>query len=58
MNESTQENIGASWLDLHYEVCKSTYEAMMLAVNVRAGSTALEAGFGSGSYLPLLSRVL
>ena len=58
-NESTgQKMVEAGWLDLHYQASRTEYEAMLRAVGMEKGWAVLDAGAGSGSYLPLLSELL
>lgn len=40
------------WLDVHFEACRPEYEAMLRCLDVRRGDSVLDAGCGSGSYLP------
>lgn len=49
---------GAGWLDVHFEACRPEYEGMLRFVGVPRGSRALDAGCGSGGYLPLLSDLV
>ena len=49
---------GADWLDLHFEACRPEYEEMLRFVGVPRGARALDAGSGSGGYLPLLSELV
>ena len=48
----------AEWLDAHFEAARPEYEAMLRAVPIQPGWRALDAGCGSGSYLPLLAELL
>ncbi|MCK6623749.1 MAG: SAM-dependent methyltransferase [Anaerolineae bacterium] len=48
----------ASWLDTHYLACQAEYEAMLSAVGLQAGWHVLDAGCGSGSFLPLMANLL
>ena len=45
----------AAWLDAHFEAGRLEYEAMLTSVPVEPGWRVLDAGCGSGSYLPLLA---
>jgi ubiquinone/menaquinone biosynthesis C-methylase UbiE len=45
----------AGWLDGHFEACRPEYTAMLASVGIGAGWHVLDAGCGSGSYLPLLA---
>ena len=49
---------GAGWLDVHFEACRPEYEEMLRFVGVPPGARALDAGCGSGGYLPLLSELV
>ena len=46
---------GAGWLDTHFEACRPEYEAMLSSVGIEPGWHVLDAGCGSGGYLPLLA---
>ena len=48
----------AAWLDVHFEACRPEYEAMLRSVGLRPGWRVLDAGCGSGSYLPLLAEAV
>jgi arsenite methyltransferase len=47
----------AGWLDAHFETCRPEYEAMLRSVGIQPGWHILDAGSGSGSFLPLLSEL-
>jgi ubiquinone/menaquinone biosynthesis C-methylase UbiE len=49
---------GAGWLDAHVEACRPEYEAMLSSVGIEPGWRLLDAGCGSGSYLPLLAELV
>ena len=49
---------GAGWLDRHFEACRPEYEEMLRFVGVPSGAQVLDAGCGSGGYLPLLSELV
>jgi ubiquinone/menaquinone biosynthesis C-methylase UbiE len=49
---------GAGWLDAHFETCRPEYEAMLSSVGIEPGWRVLDAGCGSGSYLPLLAELV
>jgi len=58
-NESTgQKMVESGWLDLHYQASREQYEQLLLAAGLREGWRVLDAGAGSGSYLPLLGRIV
>lgn len=46
------------WLDLHFEACSPEYTLMLHSVGLQAGWHVLDAGCGSGSYLPLLAEIV
>jgi SAM-dependent methyltransferase len=48
----------AGWLDLHFEACRPEYEEMLRFVGVPRGARVLDAGCGSGGYLPLLCELV
>ena len=49
---------GVGWLDAHYETCQPEYETMLRAVGIRPGWRVLDAGCGSGGFLPLLGELV
>jgi len=55
-SETGQAFTAAPWLDLHFEACRPEYEAMLRSVGIEPGWRVLDAGCGSGSYLPLLAE--
>ncbi len=42
----------AGWLDTHFESARPEYEAALRHVNIRPGAAVLDAGCGSGGFLP------
>lgn len=48
----------ASFIDAHYAVCQKSYEAMLRAVGLQPGWHVLDAGCGSGSFLPLMAELI
>jgi SAM-dependent methyltransferase len=46
------------WLDAHFEMARPEYEAMVRAADFQPGWRVLDAGCGSGSYLPWLAAVV
>lgn len=52
------ELAGADWLDLHFEASRPQYEAMIRAVGLQPGWSVLDAGCGSGSFLPLINELV
>jgi arsenite methyltransferase len=45
----------AGWLDVHFEACRTEYVAMLRSVGLRPGWRVLDAGSGSGAFLPLIA---
>lgn len=48
----------APWLDLHFQVARPEYEEALRFVGINPGSTVLDAGCGSGGYVPLLGELV
>src|SRR6476659_2369951 len=48
----------AAWLDVHFEASRPQYEAMLRSVGLQSGWRVLDAGCGSGSYLPLIAEAV
>ena len=48
----------SSYLDTHFEVMIPEYTAMIRSVGIRPGWRVLDAGCGSGSFLPLLAKLV
>ncbi|MGI8690257.1 MAG: class I SAM-dependent methyltransferase [Thermomicrobiales bacterium] len=48
----------AGWLDAHFEAGRPEYEAMLRSVGIQSGWHVLDAGCGSGGFLPLLSELV
>ena len=48
----------ASFIDAHYAACRKSYEAMLRAVGLQSGWHVLDAGCGSGSFLPLMAELV
>lgn len=46
------------FIDAHYAVCRESYEAMLRAVGLQPGWQVLDAGCGSGSFLPLMAELI
>lgn len=44
----------SSWLDAHFEACRPEYGAMFAWAGLEPGVRILDAGCGTGSYIPLL----
>ncbi len=53
-----QTMTGADWLDVHFDACRPEYEAMLRSVGIQTGWHVLDAGCGSGSYLPLMAALV
>jgi hypothetical protein len=50
-----QAMASVEWIDGHYAVCRPEYEPMLRSVGLQRGWRVLDAGSGSGSFLPLLA---
>lgn len=48
----------ASWLDLHFEAERETYTNIVHSVGIESGWHVLDAGTGSGSFIPLLAELV
>jgi ubiquinone/menaquinone biosynthesis C-methylase UbiE len=48
----------SAFIDAHYAVCKKSYEAMLRSVGIQSGWHILDAGCGSGSFLPLMAELV
>lgn len=48
----------AGWLDAHFEACRPEYEAMLRSVGLEPGWLVLDAGCGSGLFLPLIGELV
>ena len=48
----------AAWLDVHFEACRSEYEAAARSVGFQPAWHILDAGTGSGSFLPVLGQIV
>ena len=48
----------APWLDLHFQTCRAEYEDALRFVGIEPGWTVLDAGCGSGGYIPLLGELV
>lgn len=56
---STGHALGdASWLDAHYESARAEYEDAVRFVGILPGWTVLDAGCGSGGYVPLIGELV
>jgi SAM-dependent methyltransferase len=53
-----QEGTEAGFLDYRFEACRAAFEAMLRSVGLQTGWRVLDAGSGSGSYLPLLAELV
>jgi SAM-dependent methyltransferase len=54
-SSSGQALTGESWLDAHFDACRLEYEALFDVVPFETGSLILDAGCGTGSFVPLLA---
>ena len=48
----------SAWLDRHFATAQPEYEAMLRAVGFHQGWNVLDAGCGSGSFIPLMSELI
>ena len=56
---STGHALGdASWLDAHFESARAEYEDAVRFVGILPGWTVLDAGCGSGGYVPLIGELV
>jgi ubiquinone/menaquinone biosynthesis C-methylase UbiE len=49
---------GSEWLDTHFEACRDEYIAMLRSVGIQRGWAVLDAGCGSGGFLPELVELV
>jgi ubiquinone/menaquinone biosynthesis C-methylase UbiE len=49
---------GPVWLDTQFAACEPEYEAMLRSVGIQNGWHVLDAGCGSGAYLPALASLV
>src|SRR3954469_7375484 len=49
---------GGEWLDVHFESSRPEYEAMFRSVGIQPGWHVLDAGCGSGGFLPLIAEAV
>jgi arsenite methyltransferase len=54
MTSTGHELSDAPWLDLHFESARAEYEEALRFVGMKPGWTVLDAGCGSGGYVPLI----
>ena len=52
------EASNAAWLDLHFESSRPEYEAALGEVGIRKGWSVLDAGCGSGGFLPQIAELV
>ena len=48
----------ADFIDAHYTACRNMYETMLRAVGIQPGWSVLDAGCGSGGFLPLMAELV
>jgi arsenite methyltransferase len=48
----------APWLDLHFQTARAEYEEALRFVGIKPGWMVLDAGCGSGGYVPLLCELV
>src|SRR6476620_6304913 len=53
-----QRLTGGDWLDVHFEAFRPEYEAMCRSVGFQPGWHVLDAGCGSGGFLPLIAEAV
>jgi SAM-dependent methyltransferase len=53
-----QHLTGGDWLDVHFESSRPEYEAMFRSVGIQPGWHVLDAGCGSGGFLPLIAEAV
>lgn len=58
LQSTGQQMVAAEWLDLHFEASRRDYEIMLRSVGIQPGWSVLDAGVGSGSFLPLLDELV
>jgi ubiquinone/menaquinone biosynthesis C-methylase UbiE len=46
------------WLDTHFTACQPEYEACLRSIGMQPGWRVLDAGCGSGSFLPVLAELV
>lgn len=49
---------GAAWLEVHFEAMRPEYERMLRSVGIRPGWRVVDAGCGTGPFLPLLRELV
>jgi SAM-dependent methyltransferase len=50
--------IANAWIEVHHAVCREEFEGMLRSVGIRPGWRVLDAGCGTGNYLPLLAELV
>jgi ubiquinone/menaquinone biosynthesis C-methylase UbiE len=48
----------AKWIDAHYVACQAEYEGMLRSVGLQSGWHVLDAGCGTGGFLPLMAELV
>ena len=48
----------APWLDAHFEAARAEYEEALRFVGIKPGWMVLDAGCGSGGYVPLICELV
>ena len=48
----------SAFIEAHYAVCRASYEAMLRSVDIQPGWHVMDAGCGSGSFLPLMAALV
>lgn len=58
VSSTGQTQTEGRYLDKHYECLKAEYDATLQAVEIEKGWRILDAGAGSGSFLPLMAQLV
>lgn len=48
----------ANWIDAHYVACQAEYDGMLRSVGLQVGWNVLDAGCGTGRFLPLMADLV
>ena len=49
---------GSAWLEVHFEAMRAEYERMLRSVGLERGWRVVDAGCGTGPFLPSLRRLV
>ena len=58
VNSAGQVLADSTWLDLHFEADRPEYEQIVQSVGIEPGWHVLDAGCGTGSFIPLLAELV